>query len=137
MEVMSAPSNEPGHKKDVAIIQREDLLDVLSRIKLVGPLERLNWCWQAVPTAMSPGGNGWMIWGEFDRPDRETGTIGRGTSRTELVLSGATISYVVKTAWVIVELSMRHEAMESFMFDGVRIFDPHRTVDQLKGVEGK
>ncbi|RTL06358.1 hypothetical protein EKK58_05250 [Candidatus Dependentiae bacterium] len=102
----------------------------MNGIKLTGPLARLEWVWNASDAATKVQG-GWMVWGEFSRPERDSNVQGRGTSRAEYICAGATLSSVVKTCWVIVELSMRHEAMESFTFNGVRVFDPHRTIEQL------
>ena len=44
---------------------------------------------------------------------------------------GASESAVVKTAWLLAELIVRHELMEAFLYKGIRIFDPHRTVEEL------
>lgn len=74
---------------------------------------------------------GWLIRASFLRPDRETGEIGRGAGRWELVAGDASATAVVKTAWLCCELLVRHELMESFTYRGVRIFDPHHTVAEL------
>lgn len=74
---------------------------------------------------------GWLIRLEFIRPDRDTGRDAMGAGRWEFICRGATESGVVKTAWLLLDLLARHEAMESFTYRGVRIFDPHHTVDQL------
>lgn len=37
----------------------------------------------------------------------------------------------VKTCWLRVELILRHELMEAFLYKGVRIFNPHHTVAEL------
>lgn len=76
---------------------------------------------------------GWRLRLTFLRPDRETGVIGRGAGRWELIERGTSLSSVVKTCWILLELLVRHELMESFTFDGVRVFDPHRTIAQLSG----
>lgn len=74
---------------------------------------------------------GWRIRFTFLRPDNETGVMGQGAGRWELIEAGATESSVVKTCWLLLELLVRHELMEAFMYRGVRLFDPHRTVDDL------
>ena len=35
------------------------------------------------------------------------------------------------TAWLCMELIVRHELMESMLVDGVRILDPHKTLEEL------
>ncbi len=40
-------------------------------------------------------------------------------------------STVVKTCWLLLELLVRHELMESFQYRGVKLFDPHKTVEEL------
>jgi hypothetical protein len=52
-----------------------------------------------------------------------------------VVWQGATLSGVVKTAWLLVELMVRHELMEGFRFDDSRIFNPHNSVLDLATVQ--
>lgn len=115
-----------------------DLRNILSRITF-GPsgvmLDRmaLRWEIESISVAVETFEPAWRIRFNFLRPDAETGAVGCGTGRWELVEHGASESSVVKTAWLLLELLMRHELMEAFRFDGVALFDPHRTVEQLKG----
>jgi len=74
---------------------------------------------------------GWLIRFNFLRPDTTTGVVGRGTGRWELIEYGASVTSAVKTCWLLLELLVRHELMESFLYDGVRIFDPHADVSTL------
>ncbi len=74
---------------------------------------------------------GWLLWVTFERPDTITGVVGRGRGREELIWRGTSLSGVVKTAWLLVELMIRHELMEGFCFDGKRIFNPHNSVLDL------
>jgi hypothetical protein len=78
-----------------------------------------------------PDGRGWLVQLVFQRPDRETCIHGTGRSRRELVEPGTTESGVVKTVWLLLEITVRHELMEGFLYRGVRVFDPHHTVDDL------
>lgn len=75
--------------------------------------------------------NGWFVWCEFERPDSDTGMRGVGKGREEIVWNGTSESGVVKTCWLLVELLVRHELMEGFRYNKVRIFDPHNTVSDL------
>jgi hypothetical protein len=117
-----------------AISDETDLRRALDRIKFVNTV--LNWKWQfhfrEFGAMSGDGKTGWLLWVSFERPDTLTGEIGRGRGRDEVVWRGATVSSVVKTAWVLVKMNVEHELMEGFQVDGVRIFNPHRTVEQLK-----
>jgi hypothetical protein len=118
--------------KDPMILTTTDLAVAMARVSIVGPFESMGWQWHW-SHAISPGRSGWLIWATFARPDRDTGEMGRGCSRDEFVAYCASVSSVIKTMWLIIELTVRHEAMESFRVDGVLVFDPHRTIDELKG----
>ena len=74
----------------------------------------------------------WLIWAEFQRPDTHTGEIGTGRGREEIVRAGAWESGVIKTCWLLVELLVRHELMEGFRVDGLRVFDPHNSIADLQ-----
>jgi hypothetical protein len=39
---------------------------------------------------------------------------------------------IVKTAWLAVEIAMRHELMESFRWKGKRLFNPHADLCELQ-----
>lgn len=74
---------------------------------------------------------GWKIRFAFQRPDASTGLSATGYGRWELVTIGASEDSVVKTCWILLELLVRHELMESFLYMGAKLFDPHKTVAQL------
>lgn len=78
------------------------------------------------------GRQGWLLWVTFERPDTRTGEVGRGRGRDEIIWKGSSLSGVIKTAWLLVELMVRHELMEGFQWDGARIFNPHHSVDELR-----
>ncbi len=108
-----------------------ELYAVLGAVELGhgSPLNSVQW--EAVPAVLDGGYHGWLLRLSFTRPDRNTGELGRGASRWEFIGSCATESAVVKTAWLLCELTVRHEPMEAFTYAGVRIFDPHHTVAEL------
>jgi hypothetical protein len=106
----------------------EDLRAMLTRIEIGPPLAQMNWTFECESLTEHAG---WLVRATFDRPDANTGEIGRGTSRKEYVPPSASLSGVVRTCWLLVELTTRHEAMEAFLFDGARAFDPHRPIDSL------
>lgn len=74
---------------------------------------------------------GWRIRFSFVRPDTTTGEMARGHGRWEFVDIETSESTVVKTCWLLLELLVRHELMEAFHYGGVRVFDPHRSIDDL------
>ncbi len=78
-----------------------------------------------------PSLDGFAIRCGFWRPDTATGQMGEGFGRWNLVSRNASIDAVVKTAYVAINLVVEHEKMEAFTFDGVRIFDPHKTLEEL------
>jgi len=38
---------------------------------------------------------------------------------------------VIRTAWLAVQQAIMHETQEEFLFDGVRVFDPHHDLVML------
>lgn len=108
------------------------LQGVLDNITFAPSCLDMGWKWTIEPNyPLNDGVRGWFVSTTFRRPDTRTGEIGTGTGRREFVPYGATESSVVKTAWLLAELIVRHELMEAFLYRGVRIFDPHRTVEEL------
>ena len=75
--------------------------------------------------------DGHLINVSFERPDTETGIIATGRGRKEFIHSDVSEDSIVKTAWLLIELVIRHELMEAFKYKGVRIFNPHTPVKQL------
>ena len=134
--------NEPTVKTDV------QLLEVLKEITFKNTVLDFKWRFEfekviiGKPRSPYESGlmagsqrEGWLLWVSFERPDTITGEIGRGRGRDEIVWRGATVSAVVKTAWVLVELMVRHELMEGFRWEDARIFNPHNSVYALAGLQ--
>lgn len=102
----------------------------------------MGWDWtitQAV--AMPDEGDrlaGWLIATTFQRPDTDTGRIGRGTARPMWIQKGTSFDAVIKTAWVAAKLVVDHELMEAFLVrlrsTPRRLFDPHASVPQLLSI---
>ena len=118
---------------DQTIHNEAALRHVLDGITFAPSCLDMGWDWQIETLYVVPGGvvRGWLVNTTFRRPDTHTGQIGIGTGRKEFVPVGASESAVVKTAWLLAELIVRHELMEAFLYKGIRIFDPHRTVEEL------
>jgi hypothetical protein len=106
----------------------EELQAVLKDITFAPSCVDMGWNWEIEEL---PKGLGWLVNTTFQRPDTETGKMGTGRGRQELINIGASVSGVVKTAWLLADLIVRHELMEAFLYRGNRVFDPHKSVDEL------
>lgn len=74
---------------------------------------------------------GFLIRSSFKRPDTHTGKVGIGYGRWMFVDKNCDERGIVMTAWVCVELIVKHELMEAFKFSGIRILDPHKSLNDL------
>lgn len=108
-----------------------ELLSVLSAITF--PNSSLNLGWRY--SFQCGTGTGWLLQLQFQRIDCHTGEMGVGNSRYEYIANGATVSAVVKTAWLLFKTTVEHEMMEAFHWEGKRIFNPHNTVQQLASLQ--
>jgi hypothetical protein len=116
---------------------RADLETVLRRITFAPSCLALAWEWEAKTAYDDPLSGpiarlGWLVRTSFLRPDTATGEVNRGFGRWEFVAVGTSESGVVKTCWLLCKLIVEHELHEAFLVDGIRLFDPHRTVDELQ-----
>jgi hypothetical protein len=117
---------------DVVIQSEAQLRAVLDQISFAPSCVDMGWQWQIEELRLQAGDlRGWLVNTTFRRPDTHTGDIGIGTGRQELIAYGARETAVVKTCWLLAELIVRHELMEAFLYRGVRIFNPHHSVDEL------
>jgi hypothetical protein len=133
----------------------EDLQAILARIEFKNSVMNFDWRFEYQPvqvnyegsatffdatinqtvTSDNPVRKGWLIWASFARPDVNSGELGRGRGRDEIIWEGWTESAVVKTAWVIVDLLVKHELMEGYHYEGARIFNPHSSVTELASIQ--
>lgn len=74
---------------------------------------------------------GFLIRTSFKRPDTNTGKIGTGYGRWMFVPKDAGDRGVVMTAWLCAELIVKHELLEAFLYRGVRILNPHKSLEDL------
>ncbi len=117
---------------DVVIQNEAQLRAVLDQISFAPSCVDMGWQWQIEELHLQSGKlRGWLVNTTFRRPDSYTGEIGIGSGRQELIAYGASETAVVKTCWLLAELIVRHELMEAFLYRGVRIFNPHHSVDEL------
>lgn len=113
-----------------------ELVDVLSDISFVHTVLDFKWRFEWKRTKIEDR-DAWLVWVSFERPDTISGELGRGRGRDEIVWCGTTVSGVVKTCWVLVELMVRHELMEGFRWKNARIFNPHNTVFALASLQAE
>lgn len=120
--------------KEMQVKTTEDLEAILRDITMENTSLDFKWRFEVAECAdmRSPG---WFVNAAFERPDTETGVIGIGRGRKEFVAVGTTLSGVVKTCWLVIELVIRHELMEGFRWNGVRIFNPHNSVQALASIQ--
>lgn len=117
----------------------EHLREVISKITFKNTVLDFKWRFDFREVVFSGDGKtideGWLVWVTFERPDTTTGVVGRGRGRDEIIWAGSSVSSVVKTCWLLVELMIRHELMEGFRYNDCRIFNPHHTVGELASLE--
>jgi hypothetical protein len=129
--------------KDKQIKTTADLEAILANVSFKNTSLDFKWTFEVLPIIQprpatvigAPALTGWFVQVAFERPDTQTGKIGIGRGRKELVEVGAWESGVVKTCWLLVELVVRHELMEAFHYMGVRIFNPHNSVHDLASIQ--
>lgn len=113
----------------------KDLDEVLSKITMTNTALDFKWQFES-EQCLDPNMPGFFVCVTFERPDTETGQIGIGRGRYEYIKKGTTVSGIVKTAWLLIELAVRHELMEAFRWCDKRIFNPHNSVHDLASIQG-
>lgn len=108
------------------------LRDVMSQVAFAPSCLDMGWDWDVTPTTNTEGPSGWFIRCSFQRPDTDTGKVGRGFGRWWIIESGTTVGGVVKTMWAACKMIVEHELHEAFLYRGARVFDPHADVDRLR-----
>lgn len=114
------------------VLDDATLREVLNDVTMQNSALDFHWRFEVQPFGMF----GWLVNVNFRRPDTSTGVMGTGRSRNEIITFGASESSVVKTCWLLIELTIRHELLESFRWKGKRIFNPHNTVSELASLQG-
>lgn len=70
----------------------------------------------------------------YDQPCNETGKIQTWHSGKFYLSQYMTDDEIVKKAWVAFEMCVKHEIMEAFLVDGLRLFNPHVNFEALLSV---
>lgn len=68
---------------------------------------------------------------EYSAPDTKTGENGSWKGRKWYLSKWMTDDEIVKTAYLAFRTCIEHEVLESFTVDGVRIFNPHVSFEEL------
>lgn len=110
-----------------------DVQNILDHVTFAPSCVDMGWEWEIVPLYETARGRiiGYNIRTTFQRPDTDTGVIGRGHGRWWFVEYGTSRSGIVKTAWLACKQIVEHELMEAFMFEGSRVFNPHADIMDL------
>lgn len=66
-----------------------------------------------------------------------TGQVELQRSRKWLLSYYMTKTEIVKTALLCIKAAAEHELLEAFKYKGVRIFNPHHSVEALIEIDGK
>lgn len=115
----------------------EDIKRTLASITFAPSCVDMGWAWEVEEVFVAPPhvGHavpaGFRLRTTFARPDRETGYVNTGLGRWWEVPEDVSLSGVVKTAFAAAKMILEHELMESFKFEGARVFDPHNEVRDL------
>lgn len=130
-------------RREVTLVGRKSrfewIREVLGAVGFAPSCVDMAWEWELLridevshcEDAGSSGEHGWLLRTSFQRPDTDTGRPGRGWGRWWHMPPRPSRSAVVKTAWLACRQIVEHELMEAFQLDGVRVFDPHASVDDL------
>ena len=113
----------------MSIQTRSEVERVLGQVTFAPSCVDMGWGWEI--SQYSHQTSGWNIRTTFQRPDTNTGEIGTGEGRWWFIGKGITPSGLVKTAWLACKQIVEHELMEAFMYQSVRVFDPHADVADL------
>lgn len=118
-----------------------ELKKILDNISFASSCVDFNWGWEISEVEgqhwdekepISKGQiRGFLINTTFQRPDTNTGIIGVGKGRRMWIEETASETSVVMTAWVCVDLIVKHELMESYLYKNAKILNPHKTLEQL------
>ena len=108
-------------------MKRKIIEDLLSKISISPTCLDMGWRWRV--TELGNYGNTFAL--SFQRPDTNSGQIGTGYGREWFVSNDASEKFIIMTAWLAIELILKHEAMEALHYDEIRILDPHKSLEEL------
>jgi hypothetical protein len=113
----------------------EEIKEVLNSVSFAPSNLNMGWSWDVKSTKIYDNGvvfeTGYSIRTTFMRPDVNTGEVEKGYGRWMYVPENISKDGLVKTAWLCAELIIKHELMEAFLYNKTRIFDPHKSLNDL------
>lgn len=124
--------------KDEPITTNEGLRAAIARVTFGPSCLDMGWTWELQDIAIPDGPrlvNACRIRCSFQRPDTTSGKVERGFGRWWIVEPGITESALWKTMYAAAKMIVEHEPLEAFRVDGVRPFNPHRTIQDLIATE--
>lgn len=139
-EQMADLRRKPLRRADGTIPERAETLadvqNILDHVTFAPSCVDMGWEWEIEALYGKYDGTrgriiGYNVRTTFQRPDTDTGVVGRGHGRWWFIEPGTSRSGVVKTAWLACKQIVEHELMEAFMFEGSRVFNPHADIMDL------
>lgn len=106
---------------------KKDLENILSKISMSPTCLDMGWKWKVTKL----GKYGYVFCLSFQRPDTLTGEIGTGYGRDWFIPNDSSEKFIVMTAWLAIDLILKHEAMEAFHYNEVRLLDPHKSLSAI------
>jgi hypothetical protein len=106
----------------------EDVKEILSKI-VFADYSMLDFDWDFEVKIM---GDQYMMRTSFIRKDIDNGEVSKGWGRWySTSISGASEKGIIMTGWLCIEQIIKHELLEGFEYNGVKVFDPHKSLDEL------
>lgn len=107
----------------------EKVEEILSDISFANSCLNLNWKFEVKEIE-----EGFLIRASFTRPDvYKDGEIGIGFGRWMYFDKDSSTSAIVKTAWLCLELIVKHELLEMVQYKRIKFFNPHKSINELCG----
>ena len=107
----------------------EDMLKAtLDKIDLGGLWLRTRWNYPRVHGDYGVGLSGWVLSLTYHEADIETKRVEPQTTRGWFVAWDASPNEILRTVRKLLLGSMEHRVDEHFLFNGKRVYDPHREV---------
>lgn len=104
----------------------DEVRKILSKVTFAPSCVNLGWQWEVKEIE-----EGFLIRASFQRPEVQTGIVGTGYGRWMVVNKDCPTHGIVKTVLLCVELILRHEFYEAFLYRGAQILNPHKSLTDL------
>lgn len=114
-----------------------ELWGVLDQVKFAPSCVNLDWHWEVEEVygrdrqSLTFTLLGWLVNATFQRPDSYTGESRLSDGWPEFVRIGDQEMKVIKRLYNFCHRIVQHELDEAFIYKGERIFDPHKTVEEM------